>query len=834
LIILHSCIALHCPAFLHSCISAFLHSCIALHSCISAFLHSCIPIFPMTPSLPIDPYIPTILDAVRRWRAVVVTAEPGAGKTTRVPPALVDDGPVILLQPRRIAARAIAQRIADERGWAVGREIGWQIRFERRFGPETRLLVATEGILTARLQQDPLLSAFRTIVLDEFHERSIHADLAIALAKQAWRARPELRIAVMSATLDAASVSRFLDGCPVVSVPGRLHPLDVGYAPDRPVAQAAVDLLQSTAGDLLCFLPGALEIRSAMSDLKARAGDEVEIVPLYGTLDAGDQDRALRDSPSGRRRIVVATNIAETSLTVPRVTGVVDSGLHKVARYDAGRAIDSLETERITQDSADQRAGRAGRIAPGVACRLWDPRDRLRPHREPEIHRVDLSSAVLDVIAWGGRPRDLEWFDPPRAEAIDAASALLERLQAVKSGKLTEIGRQMRRLPLHPRLARMLVAAGGAPEMAQACALLSERHFVAARSASTTSDLLSEVDAWASVPPHVQRIAREIEQLASGALGFREQDPRDTRRRRPEPLSDAGFRRAVLAGYPDRVARRREPGSTRVKLASGAGAAIGSQSGVREGEFLIAIDLVSSRGSTHAPDALVRVASRVEREWLEATAIEVVHRFDDSAGVVRAVEVERYDELILTERPTAPDPEIASRILADSWLERGPAEEDARLLRRIRFAGQTIDVADAVRAAAYGARSLRELQLNRALSPEFLRAVDRDAPETLSVPSGRAVRLEYGDDGVTASVKLQELFGLVDTPRIGPRREPVLFALLAPNGRPVQMTRDLRSFWERTYPEVRKELRGRYPRHPWPEDPWNATPTARATPRRRT
>ena len=788
----------------------------------------------MIPALPIDPYIPTILDAVRRWRAVVVTAEPGAGKTTRVPPALVDDGPVILLQPRRIAARAIAQRIADERGWAVGREIGWQIRFERRFGPETRLLVATEGILTARLQQDPLLSAFRTIVLDEFHERSIHADLAIALAKQAWRARPELRIAVMSATLDAASVSRFLDGCPVVSVPGRLHPLDVGYAPDRPVAQAAVDLLQSTAGDLLCFLPGALEIRSAMSDLKARVGDEVEIVPLYGTLDAVDQDRVLRESPSGRRRIVVATNIAETSLTVPRVTGVVDSGLHKVARYDAGRAIDSLETERITQDSADQRAGRAGRIAPGVACRLWDPRDRLRPHREPEIHRVDLSSAVLDVIAWGGRPRDLEWFDPPRVEAIDAASALLERLQAVKSGKLTEIGRQMRRLPLHPRLARMLVAAGGAPEMAQACALLSERHFVAARPASTTSDLLSEVDAWASVPPHVQRIAREIEQLASGALGFREQDPRDARRRRPEPLSDAGFRRAVLSGYPDRVARRREPGSTRVKLASGAGAAIGSQSGVREGEFLVAIDLVSSRGSTHSPDALVRVASRVEREWLEATAVEVVHRFDDSAGVVRAVEVERYDELILTERPTAPDPEIASRILADSWLERGPAEEDARLLRRIRFAGQTIDVADAVRAAAYGARSLRELHLNRALSPEFLRAIDRDAPETLSVPSGRAVRLEYGDDGVTASVKLQELFGLVDTPRIGPRREPVLFALLAPNGRPVQMTRDLRSFWERTYPEVRKELRGRYPRHPWPEDPWNATPTARATPRRRT
>jgi ATP-dependent RNA helicase HrpB len=791
----------------------------------------------MFPALPIDPYIPTIADAVRHARAVVVTAEPGAGKTTRVPPALVEDGPVILLQPRRVAARAIAQRIADERGWTIGREIGWQIRLERRFGPETRLLVATEGILTARLQQDPLLSAFRTIVLDEFHERSIHADLAIALAKQAWRARPELRIAVMSATLDAAAVAGFLDGCPVVAVPGRLHPLDVDYAPDRPVAQAAAELLQSTTGDLLCFLPGALEIRRAMSDLHAQVGVHVDIVPLYGTQDAADQDRALRESPAGRRRIVVATNIAETSLTVPGVTGVVDSGLHKVARYDAGRAIDSLETERITQDSADQRAGRAGRIAPGVARRLWDPRDRLRPHREPEIHRVDLSSTVLDVIAWGGNPHTLEWFDPPRVEAIDAASALLERLQAVKSGKLTEVGRQMQRLPLHPRLARMLVAAGGAAQMAQACALLSERHFVAPRSASTTCDLLSAVDAWASVPPHVQRVSREIEQLASEALDFRrvEQDPGDTRRQRVEPLSDACFRRAVLAGYPDRVARRREPGSTRVKLASGAGAAIGSQSGVREGEFLVAIDLVSSRGPrpTHSPDALIRVASRIEREWLEANAVELVHRFDDSAGVVRAAEVERYDELILTERPAEPDPEMAARLLAESWLARGPVEEDARLLRRIRFAGQAIDVADAVRAAAYGVRSLRELHLNRALSPELLRAIDRDAPETLSVPSGRAVRLEYGNDGVTASVKLQELFGLVDTPRIGPRREPVLFALLAPNGRPVQMTRDLRSFWERTYPEVRKELRGRYPRHPWPEDPLNATPTARATPRRR-
>jgi ATP-dependent helicase HrpB len=353
--------------------------------------------------LPIDPFIDTIVAAVRTSRAAIVTAAPGAGKTTRIPPALLDDGPVLLLQPRRVAARSIAARIAEERGWTIGGEIGWQIRGERRLGRATRLLVATEGILTARLQHDPLLSDFRTIVLDEFHERSVHADLALALARQAWRARDDLRIVVMSATIESAAVAAFLDDCPVIDVPGRTFPIDIGYHPGRSVADAASDLLDAAGGDILCFLPGAVEIRRTMSEIERRLdGRDVALVALYGSLDAREQDAALR--PWSRRRVIVATNIAETSVTVPGVTAVVDTGLHKVARYDADRGVDSLDVERITQDAADQRAGRAGRVAPGIVRRFWNAHDRLRPHREPEIHRVDLCGAALDVIAWGRRP----------------------------------------------------------------------------------------------------------------------------------------------------------------------------------------------------------------------------------------------------------------------------------------------------------------------------------------------------------------------------------------------------------------------------------------------
>jgi ATP-dependent helicase HrpB len=741
----------------------------------------------------------------------------------------------------------VAQRIAEERGWTIGREVGWQIRFERRFTSSTRLLVVTEGVLTARLQRDPLLSGFRTIVLDEFHERSVFADVGIALAKQAWCARDDLRIVVMSATLEAAPVSAFLAGCPVVDVPGRLFPIEIRYAPQQAVAHAALQALDASSGDVLCFLEGAAEIRRAIGDLESRGRREnLDIIPLHGSLESGAQDAALRPSPS-RRRIIVATNIAETSVTVPGVTAVVDTGWHKVARYDAERGIDSLDAERITADSADQRAGRAGRVAPGVAWRLWDPRDRLRPHREPEIHRVDLSATVLDVVAWGGDPRTFEWFERPRDEALEAAVGLLDRLGALRDGKLTELGDRIRRLPLHPRLARMLIAAGGAREIAQACALLSERHYLPPRSASTTSDLLSALDVWGSMPPHVQRAAREIEK-GVGSL-FRVASVLPSRRNstvkaqtptgattsekdsRP-PFWDSDFRRAILTGYPDRVAQRRDPLSPRVRLATGAGAVIGPESGVHDGEFVVALDVIGAVKGAHdaksPAEARIRLASRVEREWLQANQSDIVHRFDPDAGTVHAARIERYDALVLGEHPTKPDVAIAAGLLADAWKARSPRTADQHLLRRLAFAGRWVDVVDLVRLSARNARCLDDVQLARAVPPDVMRALDREAPMLLTVPSGRSVPLEYGaDGGVSAAVKLQDVFGLAETPRLGPARVPVLFSLLAPNGRPVQLTRDLRSFWNRTYPEVRKELRGRYPRHQWPEDPWSAKPGSR-------
>jgi ATP-dependent RNA helicase HrpB len=773
----------------------------------------------MSISLPIDPFVPGIVDAARRRRAVVVTATPGAGKTTRVPPALAADGPVILLQPRRVAARAIARRIATEQGWTAGREVGWQVRFDRRFVPETRLLVATEGILTARLQQDPLASDFLTIVLDEFHERSIHADLGLALARQAWRARDDLRLVVMSATIDARRVAAYLDDCPVVEVPGRMHPLEIVYRPGLSPDRAVLDELPQTSGGLLCFLPGAGEIRRVAAALGGRLGPDVPLLPLHGGLDAEAQDAAL--TPTGGRRVILATNLAETTITVPDVTTVVDTGLQKVARYDAERAIDSLEVERVTGDSADQRAGRAGRTSAGRVARLWDSRDRLRPHREPEIARVDLASTALDVIAWGGDPRAIDWFDAPPAAALDAAMELLRRLAAVDpAGRITTLGRDLARLPIHPRLGRLLLAAGGAAEAARAVALLSERHFVPPRSGTTECDLLAAVDRDHALPPHVLAAARDIERLASGMTGAR----------RSDRVDEVAFRRAVLSGYPDRVARRREPHGDRLVLASGTGAYLARESGVRAAEFLVAVDVTAGRAP--GGEALVRLATGIDRAWLAPTSSGIRHEID-AEGRVRAWRVDRYDRLVLAEHPVPPDPEEAARLVGEAYLAREwPA--DVRLLaRRLIFARIDVPIERLVHDASQGATRLADVKPVDYLSPADRLTLDRLAPLDLPVPSGRRVKLDYHDDGrVVAAVKLQELFGLADTPAIGSAGTPVTFELLAPNGRPVQVTSDLRSFWARGYPEVRKELRARYPRHPWPEDPWTARPTHRTTRRK--
>jgi ATP-dependent helicase HrpB len=769
--------------------------------------------------LPIDPYLPEIIAAVRARRALVLSAAPGAGKTTRVPPALSADGPVIVLQPRRVAARAMARRIADDQGWTLGRDVGWHVRFERRFTAGTRVLLATEGILTARLQQDPLLSEFRTIVVDEFHERSLHADLGLALAKQAWKARDDLRIVVMSATLDAGPLRAFLDGCPQIDVPGRLHPIAIEYRPAQPLATVAAELAAAGDGSVLCFLPGAGEIARATADVRAAAGPAIDVLPLHGSLAADEQDRAVAAAVG--RRVILATNIAETSLTVPGVTAVVDTGLHKVARYDEDRGIDSLELERIPADSAAQRAGRAGRMAPGRVARLWDQADRLRPHGDAEIHRVDLSDAVLDVLAWGGDPLTFEWFDPPSRGRLESALALLTALGAVENGRVTPLGDRMTRVPLHPRLARMLLAANGARPIALACALLSERRALPPHPVTTTSDLWSAVDDERALPSHVLEVASRLIKDAK--------ETKDTK-----ALGDAAFRRAILAGYPDRVARRRAAGSPRFLLTSGHGAVLGRESGVRDAEFVVAVDVQAGRRGENA-EATIRIASAIDAEWigggvpgLEVT--EVAHEYDAASGRVRAIERERYGAIVLVERPAAIDPEIAAGLLAEAYRARGWSDADVQLLRRMRFAGIPVDEEAIVRAAARERRSIDQIDLAAAIDT---RELDRQAPAAFAAPSGRSRTLRYEEDGgVVAAIKLQELFGLAESPRLGPRRVPVTFELLAPNGRPVQTTRDLRNFWNTTYQDVRKELRGRYPRHPWPEDPWTAPATARAKPRR--
>jgi ATP-dependent helicase HrpB len=792
----------------------------------------------MPQPLPIDAQVGRVRDTLAGARAAVLVAPPGSGKTTRVPPALVGDGPVFLLQPRRVAARSIARRIAEEQGWALGGEVGWQVRFERRFGKDTRLLVATEGILTRRLQSDPLLSGFRTIVLDEFHERSLHADLALAFARQAWRARDDLRLLVMSATFDAGPVARFLGDCPVIDVPGRPHPIEVSYAPGLSTADAVRSALGRPGGHVLCFLAGAPEIRRAQAEIGSLAA--ARVLPLHGTLSAEAQDLAL--APCDERKVILATNLAETSLTVEGVTDVIDSGQHKVLRYDPSRGLDRLELERIPVDSAEQRAGRAGRTGPGRVLRLWDERDRLRPRREPEIERVDLAGPLLDVLAWGGDLTGFEWFEAPPADRLEAAMGLLERLGAVSGRRLTAEGEAMHRLPLHPRLARVLLSAGDSARAAAVCAVLGEgwRPALGGDAPTTDSDVLSAADRLREAPPGVKASARELERLSfrAGASSL----PGDEESAVPADSSgpvqskslgktgDQRLLRALLAGFPDRVARRREAGSSRLVLSSGTGALLGRESGVREGEVLVALEVTGGVAGT-ASEPIVRIASRVEREWLEGVRTEVAHRFDEASGSVRAFAEDWYDRLLLGERPVPPDPEVGAGLLAEALARRGLGDAAERLLRRLRVAGLEADLHAAVLAACRGRTSLPSLdEPERWLDPGTRGRLDRLAPERLPLPSGRTCALDYREDGsVVAAAKLQELFGLAETPRIGPRHLPVVFELLAPNGRPVQTTRDLRSFWERTYPEVRKELRGRYPRHPWPDDPWTAEPTHRTT-----
>lgn len=775
---------------------------------------------PGLPPLPVDAVLADLREHLRVRRAAVLVAAPGAGKTTRVPPALAADGPVLVLQPRRAAARALARRVADQQQWLLGREVGWHVRFEPRFCRETRVLFATEGILTARLQQDPLLSDITTVILDEFHERSVHADLGLALVREAWLARRDLRVVVMSATIDPGPVSRFLDDCPVIDVPGEPHPIVIEYAPDLALSGVLDRVLRERDGDVLCFLPGAREIDQAAREIAASAARHgVQVRPLHGTLPADAQDDAL--TPGTGRRVVLATNIAETSVTVPGVRTVIDSGWQKVARYDTARALDTLQTERVSADAADQRAGRAARLGPGLAVRLWPERDKLRPFREPDIARIDLAPVLLAILAWGGDIASFGWFEAPALHRQQEARQLLERLGALAGTGLAPMGRVLARLPLPPRLARMVVDAGGHPDACLLAALLSDGRPLSPDGRTAASDLPALVPA-ARLLPHIRRAAEAVQ----AALADRDLPTgvRANRRSSGDALDEETLCKAMLAGFPDRVAQRRTEHGDSLLLATGTGARLSPASGVRNADWLVALELRGNPGR----ESVVHLASGIQRDWLAPTHSGRQVSIDTS-GRLRATLVRHYDALTLREQPDALRPEDRL-VLVRAWHHGPRGPRDQALLARLAFAAIEVDVDSLLLDAAASATSLAEIDLAAALPWHIGQRLLTDAPERLPLPSGRTASLIYGPEGgVRAAVKLQELFGLAETPRLGPARTAVTFELLAPNGRAVQTTQDLRSFWTTTYADVRRQLRARYPRHPWPEDPWTATPTHRTT-----
>jgi ATP-dependent helicase HrpB len=888
----------------------------------------------MTP-LPIDPFLADIARRLQESRALVLVAEPGAGKTTRVPPAILRAGllprehpNLVMLQPRRVAARASAQRIAEENNWELGREVGYHVRFDRKIGPQTRLRVLTEGILTRQLLDDPFLEGVGGVLLDEFHERSLHTDVTIALLREVRQTvRDDLILLVMSATLDAEPVARFLGDCPIVRVPGRTFPVDVTYSlpsgerlPDRVAAAVEghirdtgvppVQAMTGTQGapfptrnqhgrdarvtsqdDVLVFLPGAEEIRRTMERLGSLAQEQdLVLLPLYGSLPAEEQALALR--PHRQRKVILATNIAETSLTIDGVGTVIDSGLARVAGYDPQRGLDRLDLKRISKASATQRAGRAGRTGPGRCVRLWTQREELAmaDFELPEVRRVDLCGTVLALHAWGKPdPRAFGWYEPPPEETLGAAERLLAMLGALDSesgGSITPLGRAIMDLPVHPRLGRLLIGAaelGRLEEGAAVAALLSEKDIVSGspfdlrHSGPVTQgpsdltyrlELLAEAER-ARFSPTLRD--RRIDPLAARQVAKVRDDLLRAARhlKRREVASgdrESDFLKLPLLAYPDRVCRRRASDPAAGAMVGGGGVRLAPDSVVRQGEFFLALDARHDERSAKR-EALVRVASRIEVEWLEALFPQSVRRerqavYDPGRDRVVGRGATHYLDLPLREDADAPvDATTAGNVLAE-WAKPRAVEilrddDNARrwlarhdLLRKAMPEQHWPDLNDAlgdlVVSAANRKRSLAEL---RPLLPGLLfgllthpldRLFEKEAPETIEVPTGNRIRIDYPDqnnereqvDRPVLAVRLQELFGWTDTPRIAGGRVPVKLHLLGPNYRPVQVTEDLRNFWATTYFQVRKDLRARYPKHAWPEDPLSAKPEARGGRRR--
>lgn len=827
--------------------------------------------------LPIEEALPALRVALHDHRAAVLAAPPGAGKTTRVPLALINDAwlegrKVMMLEPRRLAARAAARYMAQMLGESVGQTVGYRVRLDTKIGPATRIEVITDGILTRLLQHDPSLAGYGLVIFDEFHERSLQGDLGLAFARESQRLfRPDLRLLVMSATLDCAAVARLLDNAPIISSEGRLHSIVTRYTshpitgPAEPAVVSVIRrALATESGSVLVFLPGMAEIRRVERHLRElNLASDIAVYALHGDLPQESQEEAIKPAPAGRRKIVLATSIAETSLTIEGIRVVVDSGLMRVPRFNPRTGLTRLETVRVTQDSADQRRGRAGRLESGVCYRLWTEAEHqaLLPRRSAEILEADLASFALELVLWGaGDVLELTWLDPPPAGALAQARRLLAGLGALDDrGLLTAHGRELAGMALHPRLAHMIVRAMALSHGGMACelaALLGERDVLQGLAGGRHADLRIRMDALHGLTSHTDGLnvhhglARHIEQLASQwrrQLGIGPSEPAS--------LDSMGL--LVAFAYPDRVAQRQPGNDRRYLLANGRGASFVHEDPLAREDYLAVAQLDDSG---HWPRILlaapVSLDELVRHQPDQIRTVDMLS-WDDRTEAVLARRQRRFGELVLEDRPL-PDPHpaaVSAALLSGirrvglsclSWTKE-LLQWRARVLLVRRSEGMNTGWPDLSDGAllnsletwlgpfVQGMKTLEHVRRIDLLEPlasllSWVQRMDLDhlAPTHVTVPSGSRIRLDYeAGELPVLSVKLQEMFGCQETPRIAGGKIPVMLHLLSPAGRPVQVTQDLASFWASTYHEVKKELRGRYPRRPWPDDPLKANATKR-------
>jgi ATP-dependent helicase HrpB len=823
--------------------------------------------------LPIDAVLPELARTLAANHAAVLVAPPGAGKTTRVPLALLDErwvigGKIIVLEPRRLAARASAERMAQTLGERVGETVGYRVRFGSKVSRTTRIEVVTEGIFSRQILEDPELTGIAAVLFDEFHERSLDADLGLALARDAQTGlREDLRILVMSATLDGARVAKLLGNSPVIASEGRAFPVETRYLGrradvplERQMADAIALALRADPGSVLAFLPGAAEIRRTQNLLGERIQDgSVEIVPLYGALESAVQDRAIAPAPSGRRKVVLATSIAETSLTIEGVRIVVDSGMARVPRYEPDVGLTRLETVRASRAAVDQRRGRAGRTEPGACYRLWDEPQTasLAAYTQPEILSADLSSLVLDLAQWGvSDPSTLAFLDSPPAPALKEARTLLRELGALDSdGRITREGKSLRALALPPRLARMIVDShrlGAGSDAAEIAAILTERGL-----GGDSIDLDGRLDAFRRDRSQRASSARALAQRWASQVAASQKALTGSSGAESQPTERPSTGMILAFAFPDRVARNRGNGS--FVLANGRGASVDRASALARAPYISVAELTGT-----AAQGRILLAAPVTQEEIErhfADQIESVDEisFDREAMAVRARRKRRLHAVTLLEAPLTLQPSAdTARVFADGLIAAGldklPWSKSLKQWRdRVMFLRKAEgepwpDLSDEALAeksdawlvpALYGKTSLREFlpdDLSKALMtllPWELRArLDREAPTYFEAPTGTLLAIDYdSEQGPTIAVRLQELFGLNSHPSIANGAAPLVVELLSPAQRPVQVTRDLPGFWRGSYAAVRSDLRGRYPRHPWPEDPANAIPTRRVKPR---